>query len=131
MSYWLPDKRYTSRRQLLLILRLLILTSLRPVTVQLTTSRPMFSSAIIPLLPTHAVMLLLVLLPTVGPGAKQETQPVRTATNVLLKGLQLQLGSAVRVLTVDAASHPAVVHAFDGRGVPAFVLLRDGEELFR
>jgi hypothetical protein len=90
----------------------------------------MFSSAIIPLLPTHAVMLL-VLLPTVGPGTKQETQPVRTATNVLLKGLQLQLGSAVRVLTVDAASHPAVVHAFDGRGVPAFVLLRDGEELFR
>ena len=90
----------------------------------------MFSSAIIPLLPAHAVMLL-VLLPTVGPGAKQETQPVRTATNVLLKGLQLQLGSAVRVLTVDAASHPAVVHAFDGRGVPAFVLLRDGEELFR
>ncbi len=24
-----------------------------------------------------------------------------------------------------------MVHAFDGRGLPAFVLLRDGEELYR
>lgn len=90
----------------------------------------MFPSTILPLLPAHAAMLL-VMLPTVGPGAKQETQPTRTATNLLLQGLQLQLGAAVRVLKVDEASHPAVVHAFDGRGVPAFVLLRDGEELYR
>ena len=91
---------------------------------------PMFPATILPLLPAHTAMLL-VLLPAVGPGIKQETQPVRTATNLLLKGLQLQLGAAVRVLKVDAASHPAVVHAFDGKGVPAFVLLRDGEELYR
>ena len=90
----------------------------------------MFPATILPLLPAHAAILL-VLLPTVGPSAKQETQLARTATNFLLKGLQLQLGAAVRVLKVDEASHPAVVHAFDGRGVPAFVLLRDGEELFR
>ena len=90
----------------------------------------MFPATILPLLPAHAAMLL-VLLPTVGPGAQQETQLVRTATNVLLKSLQLDLGVAVRVLKVDEASHPAVVHAFDGRGVPAFVLLRDGEELYR
>ena len=90
----------------------------------------MFSSTILPLLPAHAAMLL-VLLPTVGTGDKQETQPVRTATNLLLKSLQLQLGTAVRVLKVDEGSHPAVVHAFDGRGVPAFVLLRGGEELWR
>jgi thioredoxin-like negative regulator of GroEL len=90
----------------------------------------MFPSTILPLLPVHAAMLL-VLLPTVGPGAKQETQPVRTATNLLLQGLQLELGAAVRVLKVDEASHPGVVQAFDGRGVPAFVLLRDGEELYR
>ena len=90
----------------------------------------MFPSSILPLLPPHAAMLL-VLLPTVGPGATQETPPARTATNLLLKGLQLELGAAVRVLKVDAASHPAVVHAFDGRGVPAFVLLRDGQELYR
>lgn len=75
--------------------------------------------------------MLLVLLPTVGPGARQETQLTRTTTNLMLKALQLQLGAAVRVLTVDEASHRAVVHAFGGRGVPAFVLLRDGEELYR
>ena len=75
--------------------------------------------------------MLLVLLPTVGPGIKQETQAVRTATNLLLSGLQTQLGAAVRVLKVDEATHPAVVHAFDGKGVPAFVLLRDGEEVYR
>jgi hypothetical protein len=90
----------------------------------------MFPSSILPLLPTHAAMLL-VLLPTVGPGSKQETQLTRTDTNLMLKGLQLQLGAAVRVLTVDEASHYAVVHAFDGRGLPAFVLLRDGEEVYR
>ena len=75
--------------------------------------------------------MLLVLLPTVGPGTKQETQPARTATNLLLKGLQLELGAAVRVLKVDEASHPAVMHAFEGQGLPAFVLLRDGEEVYR
>ena len=90
----------------------------------------MFPSSILPLLPAHAAMLL-VLLPTVGPGTKQETQPIRMATNLLLKDLQLELGTAVRVLKVDEATHPAVVYAFDGRGVPAFVLLRDGEEVYR
>lgn len=90
----------------------------------------MFPSAMRPLLPANAATLL-VLLPTVGPGDRQETQPARTATNLLLQGLQLRLGTAVRVLRVDEASHPAVVHAFDGRGLPAFVLLRDGEELYR
>ena len=54
-----------------------------------------------------------------------------SATNLLLQGLQLELGTAIRVLQVDESSHPAVVHAFDGRGVPAFVLLRDGAELWR
>ena len=90
----------------------------------------MFPSTVRPLLPSHAAMLL-VLLPTVGPGDKQETQSHRTATNALLHKLQLQLGAAIRVLKVDEASHPAVVHAFDGQGVPAFVLLRNGEELYR
>jgi hypothetical protein len=90
----------------------------------------MFPSTILPLLPAHAAMLL-VLLPTVGPGMKQETQAVRTDTMLLLSSLQLELGTAVRVLKVDAASHPAVVYAFGGKGVPAFVLLRDGEELYR
>lgn len=75
--------------------------------------------------------MLLVLLPTVGPGAKQETPLVRTATNLLLIGLQAELGAAIRILKVDEATHPGVVRAFDGQGVPAFVLLRGGEELWR
>ncbi|MVN78828.1 thioredoxin [Hymenobacter sp. HMF4947] len=71
------------------------------------------------------------MLPTVGPGPEQETPLARTATNLLLQGLQAELGTAIRVLKVDEVSHPAVVRAFDGRGVPAFVLLRDGAELYR
>jgi hypothetical protein len=90
----------------------------------------MFPSTILPLLPAHAAILL-VLLPTVGPGAKQETPPARPVTNLLLQRLQLRLGAAVRVLKVDEATHPAVVHAFDDQGLPAFVLLRDGEEVYR
>lgn len=90
----------------------------------------MFPTAILPLLPAHPAMLL-VLLPTVGPGSWQESPLARTATNLLLNGLQRQLGAAIQVLKVDEGSHPAVIHAFDGRGVPAFVLLRDGVELWR
>ncbi|MFD2787440.1 thioredoxin family protein [Hymenobacter rubripertinctus] len=90
----------------------------------------MFPTAILPLLPAHAAVLL-VLLPTVGPGSRQESLLARTATNLLLQDLQRQLGTAIHVLKVDEGSHPAVVHAFDGRGVPAFVLLRDGAELWR
>lgn len=90
----------------------------------------MFSSTILPLLPVHPAMLL-VLLPTVGHGAAQETPGARTITNSLLKELQAELGTAIRVLKVDEGTHPGVVRAFDGRGVPAFVLLRDGAELWR
>jgi thioredoxin-like negative regulator of GroEL len=89
----------------------------------------MFPSAPIPLLPAHAPMLL-VLLPTVGMGAKQETASSRMATDLKLKDLQGELGAAIRVLKVDEATHPGVVQAFDGRGLPSFVLLRDGEELW-
>jgi len=90
----------------------------------------MFPTAILPLLPAHAAMLL-VLLPTVGLGDKQETLSSRMVTNTMLKELQLHFGDAIRVLKVDKATHPGVVHAFDGKGVPAFVLLRDGVELYR
>jgi hypothetical protein len=90
----------------------------------------MVPSAVFPLLPGHPAMLL-VLLPTVGSGNQQETPQGREATVLLLRSLQLALGTAIRVLKVDEASHPAVVRAFDGRGVPAFVLLRDGTELYR
>ena len=82
------------------------------------------------MLPAHAAMLL-VLLPSVGPGSKQENLLARNATNELLNDLQAQLGSAIRILKIDETSHPGVVHAFNGRGLPAFVLLRDGAELWR
>jgi hypothetical protein len=90
----------------------------------------MFPSVILPSLPAHPAMLL-VLLPTVGSGPGQESAPARTATNLLLNGLQVQLGAAIRILKVDETSNPAVVQAFDSQGVPAFVLLRDGAELWR
>jgi hypothetical protein len=90
----------------------------------------MVPSTALAMLPGHPAMLL-VLLPTVGLGNQQETPPGREATVLLLRSLQLELGTAIRVLRVDEDSHPAVVRAFDSRGVPAFVLLRDGVELYR
>ncbi|MDJ0366529.1 thioredoxin family protein [Hymenobacter sp. H14-R3] len=90
----------------------------------------MFPNVLRPLLPAHPATLL-VLLPTVGPGTQQESQLGRTTTNLLLNALQHRLGSAIHVLRVDEDSHQAVVHAFGGQGVPAFVLLRDGRELYR
>jgi thioredoxin-like negative regulator of GroEL len=75
--------------------------------------------------------MLLVLLPTVGPGLWQETPFARASSLLLLKALQTQLGTTIRILRVDEDTHPGVVQAFDGQGVPAFVLLRDGVELWR
>ena len=88
--------------------------------------RLMVHSAFIPLLPAQPAMLL-VLLPTVRPDARQGI----ANTALLLKKLQLELGAAIHILKVDEASHPAVVHAFEDLGVPAFVLLRNGLELWR
>ncbi|AMJ64013.1 hypothetical protein AXW84_00160 (plasmid) [Hymenobacter sp. PAMC 26628] len=48
-----------------------------------------------------------------------------------LDGLQRQLGTAIKVLPVDAADHPAVVHSFDVQDLPTCVLLRHGVELWR
>ncbi len=90
----------------------------------------MVPATVLPLLPLHPAMLL-VLLPTVGPGTRQQTPLARTATDLVLNDLQFLLGPAIHVLKVDAGSHPEVVRAFDGQGVPAFVLLRDGMELWR
>ena len=66
--------------------------------------------------PTDKAPVLLVLLPTVpAPQAW-------TATTATLNLLQTQLA---------AASHPAVVRSFDGKGLPAFVLLKHGIEMWR
>ena len=48
----------------------------------------------------------------------------------LLADLQRQLGTAIKVLRLDEATYPAAVHSFDGRGLPAFVLMHHGVELW-
>lgn len=50
-----------------------------------------------------------------------------------LRALQARLGPTVRVLRVDEASHPTVVHSFSGQpaALPACVLVRQGVELWR
>lgn len=70
--------------------------------------------------------VLLVLLPPVG-----SAPPVRAATLADLQALQQQLGRVIRVLSVDDASHPAVVRSFQMANLPAFVLMRQGVELWR
>lgn len=66
--------------------------------------------------------VLLVLLP---PAAADDT-PLAVA----LDDLQRRLGTAIRVLPIDETSHPTVVRSFGGRGLPAFVLLQHGVELW-
>lgn len=44
--------------------------------------------------------------------------------------LQRELGTAIRVLRLEEATYPAAVHSFDSRGLPAFVLMRRGVELW-
>ena len=50
---------------------------------------------------------------------------------VALTRLQQQLGAAVRVLRIDAASHPTVVSSFHATELPCFVLVHRGVELWR
>ncbi|TGE24815.1 thioredoxin [Hymenobacter aquaticus] len=71
--------------------------------------------------------VLLVLLP-VAAGAAGAAQ---LATNTALTTLQQQLGSAIRVLRVDEASHPVVVRSFQPTNLPALVLVQQGVELWR
>ena len=72
--------------------------------------------------------MLLVLLPL---EASPAGQLHRTVVLAGLEALQQQLGTAIRVLRIDEASHPTVVHSFDGARLPAFMLLRHGVELWR
>lgn len=79
----------------------------------------------VPLVPVPATVVVLVLLPP----AASVTNLV--ATRAALQLLQQQLGAAIRVLRVDEATHPAVVRSFQGQGLPAWVLMRHGVELWR
>ena len=82
-------------------------------------------SAPTPALAADAAVLL-VLLPTVGTALQ-----VRAATLAALQVLQQRLGSVIRVLSVDDTTHPVVVHSFRATTLPAFVLVRQGVELWR
>ncbi|TGE16563.1 thioredoxin [Hymenobacter elongatus] len=80
----------------------------------------------LPPLQSADAAMLLVLLPPVGTAPQ-----VRVATLAALAALQRELGAAIRVLTVDEASHPSVVHSFHTTDLPCFVLVRQGVELLR
>lgn len=77
-----------------------------------------------PSAPTVAVLLVLLPAPPAGPAL-----PTECAT--LLADVRRQVGPAVRVLTIDEASHPAVVRSFSAPQLPACVLMRQGVELWR
>lgn len=55
----------------------------------------------------------------------------RVLLSTLADSLQRQFGSLLRVIRVDDATHPDVVHSFDITQTPAFVLVRQGIELWR
>lgn len=75
-------------------------------------------------LPTTGAAVLLVLLPLVGSAGMEATQR-------LLAALQRRLGAAIRVLVVEEAAHPDVVRSFQPAALPACVLVRRGQELWR
>jgi hypothetical protein len=85
---------------------------------------PKFSPPI-PLLPADAAVLLVLL---AAPGAAPLGPVVSAAA---LAALQQELGAVVRVLRIDAASHPSVVSSFRAAELPCFVLVHHGVELWR
>lgn len=54
-----------------------------------------------------------------------------SAVREMVSDLQHQLEGKIRVLKIDAASHPAIVRSFGLKRLPAFVLLLQGAELWR
>lgn len=77
-----------------------------------------------PPLPGADETVLLVLLPAVG------ALPAPALAGGL-EQLQQRLGPAVRVLKIEEAKHPTVVHSFGAAALPACVLVRRGIELWR
>lgn len=80
-----------------------------------------------PRLPPAAVAVLLVLLPLAAGVA----QPGRAGTRAMLDKLQHRLGTAIQVLVVDEENDPDVVRSFRVPVLPAFLLVRQGIELWR
>lgn len=82
-------------------------------------------STSLPAPPEGAVLLVLL------PLAPSGLAPTEAHTAAALCALQQRLGPSVRVLKIDAASHPAVVRSFGPPALPACVLVRQGVELWR
>ena len=70
--------------------------------------------------------VLLVFMPPEGTDRQ-----LRHSLVVLIDSLSHQLGGAMRVLKIDETTHPEVVRSFDIRHLPAFVMVRQGVELWR
>ncbi len=62
-----------------------------------------------------------------GPMGHQQ----RDTLTALAESLQTQLGDHVRVLRIDEVTHPEVVQSFAITQTPAFVLVRQGVEIWR
>ena len=75
------------------------------------------------LLPDEAVLLVIL------PEVESASHPATTFPQ--LPALRDQLGTAIRVLIIDAVSHPAVVRSFRTTDLPAFVLVQRGVERWR
>lgn len=53
------------------------------------------------------------------------------AMSPVLDQLKDQMGGAVRVIKIDVDKNPAVANQFQIRGVPTFILFKDGEVKWR
>lgn len=78
--------------------------------------------------PLADAAVLLVLLPRVAAGG---APPGRATTRIRLAGLQRRLGAAIHILVVEEDSDPDVVRSFRVPVLPAFLLVRQGIELWR
>jgi len=81
--------------------------------------------SISPLVSAEAAVLLVLL-----PVADGESQP-SASVQTLVSYLQERISPTIRVLKINAATHPAVVQSFQAQQLPAFVLVRQGVELWR
>jgi thioredoxin-like negative regulator of GroEL len=74
------------------------------------------------LIPAKSAVLLVFL-----PPDRQQ----RAALTILINSLHGFLDGSLRILKIDETTHPEVVQSFDISRLPAFVLVRQGIELWR
>lgn len=79
-----------------------------------------------PVIVPAKLAVLLVFLPP-----ESTDRPLRHALVRLIDSLNQRLGGTMRVLKIDETTHPDVVRSFDISHLPAFVLVRQGVELWR